>query len=522
MKKLICIMLCLTMLISFTVPAFAQDDSGLPVIYLEGRGNEDIYKADGTLAKNPAKLDRGEYIKNAAGPVLQELGKALVTGDYSKYVDALVASTAPIYEDIALGKDGTAENGTHIKWDYKTVAIDKNQHTFYFKYDWRLSPLDVAQQLDGYIERVLEITGKDSVNIHCRCLGVNFAMTYIAKSLDGDYAHPFRVKNIMLDTGGLAGYITLGALMSGSVKIDADAADRFVTDYLSGGTLIEDPAMAMLAYSFVSLLNYANVLDFGVDLVQSIIDKILDELVPKLALCCYGGYPSYWSMISDKYYDKAINAVFNTAELKEEYKGFIAKTDAYHALLGDTNEKTGRPLYEDYLLKMQDLGVGIAVVAKYGAPGVPLFEGSETTGDVRGTVTELSFGALGMDIGKTFSEGYLKLAKENGTDKYISPDKTVDASTCLFKNTTWFIKNIEHNQFPSFFNDLFDEFCQSGGTMTVFNEEKYPQYLDYVDGKVVIDESEEDVSKWTNDPIRLLFRIITGLIDWIGQLFNKE
>ncbi|MBQ8503379.1 MAG: hypothetical protein IJ491_03775 [Clostridia bacterium] len=521
MKKILSIILCLAMLMSFAVPAFAADESGLPVIYLAGKGNEAIYKADGTLAKNPGTIDRGGYIKEAAGPVLEELGKALISGDYTAYVDSLVDATAAIYEDIDLDSDGNASNGTHIKWNSKTVVIDKDAKIFYFKYDWRLSPLEVADQLDVYVERVLAATGAKGVNIHCRCLGANMAMAYVAKSYNGDYGHDFRVKNIMLDTAGVAGYITLGSLLSGSIELQPDTVDRFVSDFLDGGALIEDPALAMFAYSLVSLLNYAEVLDLGVDFVQGIIDKISDQLISPLALCCYGGYPSYWSMVSEKFYDKAINKVFNTPELKEEYKVFIEKTDAYHALLGDTNEETGRPLYEDLLLNLKADGLGIAVVAKYGAPCVPLFADSELTGDVRGTVTELSLGATGTEIGKTFSEDYLKEAEEKGTAKYISPDKTVDASTALFPDTTWFIKNIDHDQFPDFFGTIFNEFCKSDGQMTVFDNEKYPQYFDYVDGKVIIDEGEEEDFAWSDDPIRLLFRLLTGLISLISKLFNK-
>ncbi len=521
MKKLLCAVLCLAMLMSFAVLAFAEDESQLPTIYLSGKANETLYKADGTVCFNPDHLDRGGYIKDAAGPVLEELGKALVTGDYSAYVDSLVNATAPIYEDIDVDSDGNASNGTHIKWDYKTVAIDKNAKTFHFKYDWRLSPMEVADQMDVYIERVIAATGAKGVNIHCRCLGVNMAMTYVAKSYNGDYGHEFRVKNIMLNTGGLAGYITLGSLLSGSIEFNPDTIDRFVTDFLDGGTLIEDPAIAMFAYTLVSLFNYAEVLDFGVDFIQGIIDKISDELISPLALCCYGGYPSYWSMVSDKFYDKAINKVFNTPELKEEYKVFIEKTDAYHALLGDINEETGRPLYEELLLNLKADGVGVAVVAKYGAPSVPLFADSEITGDVRGTVTEISFGATGTEIGKTFSEDYIKAAEEKGTAKYISPDKTVDASTALFPDTTWFIKNIAHDQFPAFFNTLFDEFCRNDGKMTVFDNEKYPQYFDYVNGTVIIDEGEAEDFSWTNDPIKLLFRFLTGLISLLTRLFTK-
>lgn len=520
MKKFISILLCLAMLFSFTSVAFAADESDLPIIYLAGRNNTDIYNEDGTMVFNPATLNRTEYILDAAGPVLKELGKAIVSGDYSDYVDSLVNATAPIYEGLKLDSNGNADD-THIEWDYKTVAIDKNASTFDFKYDWRLSPIEIADQLDAYIERILEVTGKDGVNIHCRCLGVNFAMTYVMKSYNGDYAHPFRVRNIMLNTSALAGYITLGALMSGSVKIDPDAADRFVTDYLNDSDMFDDPAVAMFAYSLVSILNYANVLDFGVDLVQKIIDDILDELIPKLALCCYGGYPSYWSMVSDEYYDKAKAAVFNTDELRNEYKVFIEKIDAYHSLMNDINPDTGKPLYEEFLTKLESEGVGVAVLAKYGKTCMPLFEGSEITGDARGTVTELAFGANATDVGKSFSQDYINEATAKGTYKYISPDKSVDASTCLFPDTTWFIKNVGHSDFPAYVNELFKEFCRNGGEMTVFDNESYPQYLNYVDGKVVVDGGDNADGKWTNDPIKLLFRLLTGLVAIIQKLFTK-
>ena len=117
MKKILSVVLCLAMLISFAVPALAADESVLPTIYLSGKANEALYKADGTLCFNPNNLDRGGYIKDAAGPVLEKLGKALVSGDYSAYVKSLVDATAPIYEDLDLDSDGNASNGTHIKWN---------------------------------------------------------------------------------------------------------------------------------------------------------------------------------------------------------------------------------------------------------------------------------------------------------------------------------------------------------------------------------------------------------------------
>lgn len=523
MKKLLSFLLCFVMVFAVTLPAFAVDESNLPTIYLSGKANTAIYMGDGTPASNPDHLDRAAYIKEAAGPVLKKLATALITDDYSDYIDSLVDATAYIYRDLVLDNNGEPQFGTHINWDYRTAPIDKNAKTIHFYYDWRLSPMEVADQMDAFIERVIRTTEKDGVNIHCRCMGSNFAMTYIAKSHRGLYDHPFRVKNVMLNTSGLAGYLTFEALVSGSIVLTPDVIDRFVYDFVNDGTLIEDPVVASLAVSIVSLANYAKILGLGTDFVADIFNKIAPELMPRLALSCYGAYLSYWSMVSDKYFDKAKATVFNTPELQQEYKGFIEKIDSYHSFMADTDETTGRPIYENLLLDLDANEIGIAVVAKYGAPCVPLFEGSELTGDVRGTVTGFSFGATGTNIGTVFSDEHLALAKEAGTDKYISPDLTVDASTGMFPDTTWFIKNIKHDQFPATFNTLFEKFCASDGQMTVWDDPNYPQYFDYVNGAVVIDDgSDAEDTSWTNNPFVLLMRILTNMFKLMSNLFNKS
>ena len=530
MKKLLSLLLCLAMVFGLAAPAMAADESTLPTIYLSGKANRPIYMGDGTLASNPDLLDREQYIMDAVGPILEELVMALATDDYSAYIDSLVNATAPIYKDLILDSDGMPQYGTHIDWDYKTAPIDPKASTIHFYYDWRLSPMEVSDQLDVFIERVIKATGKNGVNIHCRCMGSNFAMTYVAKSFKGMYDHPFRVKNIMLNTSGLGGYLTFEGLVSGSFSLSPDAVDRFVYDFLNGGELFEDSTISALAIAVVSLANTAKLLGYGTDFVSEIFNKIAPELMPKLALCCYGGYLSYWSMVGDDYYDKAKATVFNTPELRDEYKVFIEKIDAYHEFMSDTNPATGRPIHEDLLLDLSKATVekegfekvGIAIIAKYGAPCVPLFDGSETTGDVRGTVTQFSFGATGTNIGSIFTNEYIEAAKAKGTYKYISPDLTVDASTGLFPDTTWFIKNIKHDQFPTTFNTLFQKFCASDGTMTVFSDENYPQYFDFVDGKVVIDKGEdpEDTS-WSGNPFAVVIRFFTAIFNFFAKLFKR-
>lgn len=478
MKKFISVLLSLLLimsLFSFGAAAAVEDVKGdIPVIYIKGRNNKPIFKADGTEASNAKELDRLEYIGSVAGPVFEEFAMAYITGDYSEWVDALIDSIEPIYDDWRLDDDGTAtEVGSYINWDPATAKIKKKTADFaitdyMFYYDWRLSPFDVADQLDTYIERVCKMTGHDKVNIHARCLGANFAMAYIYNSHNGEYDHDFRVANLALNTSALGGYISAGTLFSNQIVFDPDVIDQYATIY--GDNAFDDPLYNTILTTMVSVCNMAKILGFGTEFVEDIYAEVGDELVPGIIMASYGGFPSYWSMISDAYYDEAKQSVFYNDELKEKYAGLIQKADNYHEKLGKRNEETGYTGYEQLILDCKkDHNMSTMVIAKYGKPFIPVIKDSNITGDARGTAEELSLGATCTKIDEVFSDEYLATAKENKTDKYIAKDLTVDASTCLLPDTTWFVKYLAHDDWPEEYHDLALRFFNSNGTLTVWD-----------------------------------------------------
>ena len=309
MKKIVSILLSVLVIfsaLSVGMIAVAEEtvttEADLPLIYIPGRDNVTFYKADGTPVKNPKAIDRGDYIKEQAEPVIQELALAMATGDYTDYVKSVVDACAPLYEEQICTPDGNVPEGPYINWDYKTVPIVEDSRfgipAYNFFYDWRVSPLEVADELDLYIERVLAETGAEKINISARCLGANFMMAYIAKSYRGDYDHPFRVQNIIHNTSAVDGYITLGALMSGSIELSADAIDRFAAYFLEEGTLIDDPVIIMFAMTLISIMNHGKVLGLGADFIEDIYANVADTLIPELARCStYGRVPAYWRQI---------------------------------------------------------------------------------------------------------------------------------------------------------------------------------------------------------------------------------
>ena len=95
------------------------------------------------------------------------------------------------------------------------------------------------------------------------------------------------------------------------------------------------------------------------------------------------------------------------------------------------------------------------------------------------SVYDASKGATTAKITAGFDSNYIEKAKFDGTYKYISPDLQIDASTCLFPEKTWFVKNIIHKTFPKAINRLIDAIVNNGSDFTVFSDPELPQYMLY-------------------------------------------
>ncbi len=542
MKKLFCIILSLVMLLCCFLPTVAAATAEkLPIIYIVGKQNSPVYKTDENgdwiLDENgkkiqidnvnrPMGMSREDYILSQVEPVLKELAPALSSGNYDSYIQSLIDAFAPVYADAVLDKNGEDPDG-RIDWDYSVQQPQGGMGGFkyyYFRYDWRYSPYETADDLNTFVEYVCKKEGVEKVNIHARCYGSNVAAAYIAKSEAGYYDAPFRVKNLVLNTTPIAGYIIVGALMSGSITFTADNIDRYITILMNNQSIFEDPVIDTFVMMLVSALNQAKVLGWGTDKVQEIYDAISDKLIPGLALASYGSFPSYWSMISDEYYEKAKLKVFGTTLPEGEYAGFIEKIDNYHNLLGAFDEESGEYLYASLLKRCEEeYGMKTAVFAKYGFASFPFFEGSELTGDARGTVTELSLGAMGTVLGETFTDEELAAIKamEDYDERYLAADNKVYAGTCLFPETTWFSKNMAHDQL-NLIDPIATAFFLSDGTFTVHDDENYPQFHEYIDGYFVpVEEADATDSLWSDNPIVVFMNFVMALLEFLLALKDE-
>lgn len=432
-----------------------------PIIYIIGRTI--IYNEQGQSVI-PGDLSTVTNIVEQNGDLLAE---AVLLNSWTKYSNTIYNGVEPLYRNYRLNNDGEVDNGSHIAWSYSTSTIShvqKGLSTYQFEYDGRLDPCDIADDLKQYIDDVKAVTGSDTVHIVSRCLGCNIATAYFAEYGWDD------VETAVFYASAAMGYDYLSDLFSGNVSVSAEALDNFV-DQRVGPEDIEDDAARELVKSLVHTIRTMGLLKYGTSITNTILRNLSTKLIDRLVLATYGTCPGYWSMINDTRFEEAKKFVFGD-EAETTYKNLVEKIDNFHYNVMNNTI--------DMLKEMDADGVKINVICKYGLQTPPFVKSSKELSDNTIDVYSQSFyGATCAYTGRTLTKDQIKAAKANGTDKFISPDKTIDSSTALFPDQTWYIKNYEHNPFFDCFNEMIMDMCYSETQLTVFDDARYPQYLIY-------------------------------------------
>lgn len=486
MKKSISFLLCaavaFTTVFCFSINSFSTEANGadIPTIRLIG--------VKGSLCR-PGENNEKEiifpfqipenYIQEQAKAILPVFAKAFFTRKWDEFCDVLYESVSPILSEIKLDKNGEASDGSGAckSWTLEELE-DKKKNGKYgiedyeFFYDWRLDPLETADELRRYIEAVSRVTGAEKVALFGRCMGSTIVAAYMWK-YDGE-----RVSKVIHYCSAAAGSIHCGGIFSGETRLPPDGVERYAYDLeLGGGPLVRD-----LLGSVMTLFNKTYGLDATCREINGALDKIYLDIFPRILRDSYATFPSYWSAMPPEYFDKAVETVFYGADISE-YAGLMEKVEYYRQ-----NVRT--KLY-DTMIKQREKGIEYSVIAKYGFQSIPVTVDADVVSDAAMTLTDASFGATTATLTKGFDGEYMKKAKANGTDKYISPDKRVDASTCVFPETTWFVKNLAHSDFPTCVDNLVFEIVNREN-FTVNDSEEYPRYLVY-------DPEKNEISPMTED-----------------------
>lgn len=543
MKKLISTLLAVLMLFSVIIPVSAANEIDSeqknPIIYIRGNGNP-IYDRYGYQAY-PLSVSDNEMTSALVDALMGDFIKAVTLGKWEEYYDAFETELAKFFEGCALDENGNIANDSGIanvcydinkenmNSDYLNADGNSELFSYVFWYDWRLDPFEIADQLEEYIDHVLAATGAKKVSVVGKCLGGSFLLAYLAK-----YGGS-KLRRVAFDCTVGGGCEEASDLFSGKANVDFEAMERKYTDdnvIITDGFTDGDQSQMVLNDFIRATLNVVNETDrlkLTEKAATEIYNRLSKELTPRLCMATFGGWPGYWTNVTKDSYEDAKNIIFYGAceDYAEKYKGLIEKLDRYDVQV--------RQRIPELLNSVKEEGVDFGVLSKYGYQISPLIESRDMIGDSLVSLHASSFGATCSTVNTTLSDEYISQRQQEGYSKYISPDKQVDASTCVFPDSTWIIKGMTHENWAACNDQLIYTICTSEEPLTVDSMDKYPQFMVYdrdADNIIPMTSDNCNVTNWDASGIsthnfkqyfKAFFDWFKAIIEYLKfQIENKE
>ena len=479
-QKLLALLLAVCTVFACGSAAYAAAASNnSPIIYVLGRSN--LYNKIST--SNPQMLP---YSTDAASDALIKeavplAARAVLTGDWDTYSNKTYAMLMQMFKGFPLNEDGEVTNDTGVlfTWSEDTISTDVNSndlYTYQFAYDCRLSPLEIADDLNDYIEAVKRVTGKKKVSLVGRCLGANVLMAYLYKYQERiNYRG---IESVVLYDSSVNGVDILDAGMSGTIVFEPYALSKFLDGYKKGVT---NENLATIMAVGLQMMQSTYGIEMTANFANNFYNNVKYSLIQRFLKSTYGTAPGFWSMVNE-HYEEAKAYIFSEPGDAVKYSRLITKIDTYRNKV---------QLRAPTMIKnMRAAGVHVGIVCKYGYQGYPITEGAYKLTDNTTSLYRQSFGATCSDMDSTLGTAYIEAANAKGKGKYISPDGQVDASTGLLPEYTWYIKNYVHNQFYKVVEPLIFAICRN--KIDINSNAAYPQFLILVNTAKMVPMTKEN------------------------------
>ncbi|MGN0534862.1 MAG: hypothetical protein ACI4IR_02555 [Eubacterium sp.] len=440
LKSFVCMMLAALICFSSSLTVLAAANDVTPVISVHGMGATALYKNPNTEEQEDLPGFDMTCLLGSGGLVSQLL--SAVRGDdvsVNTIIDKLAEFMAP-YSDIALDKNGNPMNNIGIK-DYWTDSLAnhpdylegvKNErglcrqivdkigtgNVFAFNYDWRLDACENAKKLNSFIEGVKSQTGKSKVTIICGSEGTVVTAAYIDA-----YKSKNDIKRVVFVDGAFNG-VNVTKAFKQDLVFDSEVVKSYLRNICD---TLNNPDLSLSGLRpFLGLfdIQVENLCGYLTEIVSNpyYLNKLYNEVLKPL-----GTIPVLWEFIP---YDD-----FNECVNKMSSIGFLDKSSGLYSKISNYHKVQGR--LQSNLNYIKNHGTEIAIIANYGTPAIPVTSAYAKQSDILIESELQSLGATIADFG----------SKLDRSGKYVSADKVIDASTCMFPDNTWFVKGIQHMNF---------------------------------------------------------------------------
>ena len=456
-KTISLILVTALLLITFSgTLSFASETEKYPRIHVPGIMATDVYADVNNPEAGLAWPPSTDSILNLVKDCIPALLEFSVTKDWDKLGNTLSPLAYDLLEPAMCDPDGGTESGSGIIFEYPTKKqLEINPNTT-FRYDWRADPVVSAAQLNDYINYILEATGAEKVAIECHSLGGVVTISYCSI-----YGHD-KIDAIAFNSTAIFGESYTGDLLSGDMVLSNDSLMAYL-DFAFDATEQEE-----LMAKIFDMLENAGLGDLVADLGNDILANLSDILLPEVVAPLFARWLTIWAMVPDDKIDEAMEYTF-TNYITEDMEGAAelrSKIENYNNLVRKNKKQTLLGLDKD---------CKVGVIARYGYSSIPATSSWQEISDGVIDTKNASFGATVALYNSVLDDDIINSADEN----LISPDKTIDASTCLFPEKTWFIKEAKHSDNYDDLDTLVDAILFSDSELTVDADGRFPRFLKY-------------------------------------------
>lgn len=435
MKKALSVLLSLILVFAMCIPSFAAEatdnaipqDNEDPIIVVRGIDFAGLVREDGSKALS---FDAGLVFD-----LLSIVGTNMMKGVKNPFVSSVIELAVEVFDPVSCDKEGNPKYpDVHIpkftqpaseldlsgdEWADTAVGLFRSlknkfggDDIYLSTFDWRLSPAQLASELNDLVENVKAATGSDKVDIAACSMGGMITTAYM------DIYGTQSIDNLVYLSPALNGGDVVGSAFTGDLVINADALGEFLLAKTNG--FVNFLVRTLNALGFVkSLARLVN--DFISDNKETIYEDFLRESVGT----AYG----LWTLIPDEYFDAAVEFFFN--DDKAEYSVALEKIAEIREFVFSTEEIVDKAIAD---------GVKVSFVSHYNAKQLPIYSNYTMHGDGVLESKRTSFGGTFAKYGQALSADYI--ASKDA--QFISPDGVADASTCRYPNSTWIVKNAKH------------------------------------------------------------------------------
>lgn len=456
-KKLIALFL---VVILATTPlsvsiASAQSEVNCPYIKVHGYMADAIYRVKNDPTSEILWPPSKEKILAVVEECVPALLEFLVTKNYDDLGDKIIGPLKELFSGANLDKNGLPSDGSGIVFNYPNKSSITKASRLKFAYDWRCDPMDIAVDLNNFIDYVLDASGCEQVVVDCHSFGGIVVETYT--QLYGTE----KLKSVCYNTPAIFGETYTGELLNAEIELTADSVTAFLKEMLGHGEYRK------LLIGIFDILEASGITEDICELGTGIVENLGYEILGDILLPLFGSWPSVWAMVPASYIDRCMANIFDNIYRDNgiDYSGLINKIENYDANVRAKSKQT--------LLKQNET-TNLYIFSRYGFSSIPVTPSWDYMSDSVIDTKYSSMGASCAPYNGTFSKEFLI---SHSNDPYLNPDKTVYAKTCLFPDQTWFFRELHHSKNTAQIDEFIYKLLYYDGQATINTFEEYSQFL---------------------------------------------